>query len=315
MPNQYRMRPTRDETEWNELFSAVGAPRLVQTWAYGEGKRAVGWNVRRTIFERDGEPVAISHVFDKKVAGVALPVSRINRGPLLIGKEPDDGVVEGVHLVLRRHWQRLRHGVLFLAPALEASEEHDQLLRDMGFRDRGVLGRSSVVLDLTLDEDRLRANLASSWRNRLKAAEKAGLTFTVSESEEMRKWLLERHEQNIREKEFHGQPPVQVDAFCCSSPGDYFIGCVHLGDEAVATMLVCLFADSAECHVGWFGSVGRPVSAGNFLYWQMALEAKRRGCRSLDLGGFARTDPQGLRHFKQGMRGAEYTLMDEWMSF
>ena len=44
---------------------------------------------------------------------------------------------------------------------------------------------------------------------------------------------------------------------------------------------------------------GPPVNVGNFLYWQVAFELQRRGCRYLDLGGFVLSDnaitPSGSR--------------------
>ncbi len=73
----------------------------------------------------------------------------------------------------------------------------------------------------------------------------------------------------------------------------------------VAGMLVCRFATSAEFYVAWFGEAGRKAGAGNFVYWHAALEARRRGCLRLDLGGYCPSGETeaGLRHFKKGLRG------------
>jgi len=68
----------------------------------------------------------------------------------------------------------------------------------------------------------------------------------------------------------------------------------------------------AEYYVGWMGPEGRAVNVGNFMYWQVALESRRRGCRWFDLGGdrYGR----GYAQFKQGMRGAPYELLNEWVA-
>jgi len=54
------------------------------------------------------------------------------------------------------------------------------------------------------------------------------------------------------------------------------------------------------------------VNVGNVLYWQVALELQRRGCRWLDLGGKRRG---ATEQFKRGMRGMSYELLNEWWAF
>jgi Acetyltransferase (GNAT) domain len=323
--DRFTVRSAKGAAEWEELFAAVDRPHMTRTWAYNEARRATGGvsrvstnlSVRRLVFERAGSPVAICHVLDKVAAGVCL-ASRLNRGPLLLGTRPGNEVAQGVYSALRRRWRCLTHGVLLVAPALEAGDDGDRVLRDAGFRPRLKQGWSSAVLDLRLDEAELRANLARTWRNRLKSAERSGLTFSASETRESLTWILSHHVENMSVKDFVGPPAPFVHFFCCASPGDWFVGQVWLPGESepVAGMLVCQFGNTAEYYVGWFGQAGRKVGAGNFVYWNAVLEARRRGCLRFDLGGYDLTSTfeSGLRHFKQGMRGAEYTLVNEWLA-
>ena len=324
--DRFTIRAAEGAAEWEELFAAVDCPHMTQAWAYNEAKRAIGGvsrvstrlSVRRLVFERAGSPVAVCHVLEKVVAGVCL-AARINRGPLLLGTRPGDDVARGVYSALRRCWRHLTHGVLFVGPALEAGDHSGRVLGDAGFRPRPQQGWSSAVLDLRLDEAQLRANLAPTWRNRLKSAERCGLTFSASETQESLTWILSRHVENMSAKQFSGPPAPFVHALCCASPGDWFVGQVWLPGESepVAGMLVCQFGNSAEYYVGWFGRGGRKIGAGNLLYWNAVLEAGRRGCVRFDLGGYdlTSTSEAGIRRFKQGMRGAEYTLSNEWLAF
>jgi hypothetical protein len=294
---------------------------VTQAWAYGDAKGAAGGmaktsrglSVRRLVFERCGAPVAVCQVLDKVVAGVCL-ASRVNRGPLLLGESRGDA--ECVYRALRRRWRHLRHGVLLLAPALEASDDNGRLLREAGFRPRRVKGWCSTVLDLRRDESELRANLAPTWRNRLRSAERSGLAFSASETEHSLSWILACHVENMKAKDFLGPSAAFVDSLCRASPGDWFVCQGHLPGEPepVAGMLVCRFANTAEYFVGWFGPAGRRVAASNFLYWNAVLEAQRRGCLRFDLGGYSPTEKFGLRHFKQGMRGSDYQLAHEWIA-
>lgn len=106
-----------------------------------------------------------------------------------------------------------------------------------------------------------------------------------------------------------------VQAFCEASPGDWFIGRALLAGTPVAAMLVCLFGNSAEHYVGWFGPDGRGVSAGDYLYRNVVLEARRRGRQRFDPGGYSPTEKGGVRQFKRGMGGAEYILASEKLAF
>jgi hypothetical protein len=316
------MTPVTDAAEWAALFSRVERPHMVQSWAYGEAKQYAGdrqtgrrvdvggWRIRRLVIEREGEPVAICQLLDKRIAGVRC-ASRINRGPLFLDADPRDEVVRDVYRALRRHWRHL-HGVLVLAPALTAGPENDRLLAGLGFRPRGQAGWLSSRVDLRGDEEQLRASLAPTWRNRLKASERSGLEVRISHSPEDVEWMIERHVENMREKGFSHPAATLVRALYRAAPDDHLLFRALLEGEAVGGMMAYRFGRGAEYYVGWMGPKGRPVNVGNFLYWQVATELQRRGCEWFDLGG-QRMGATG--QFKRGMRGEEYELLHEWVAF
>jgi hypothetical protein len=312
-----------DEAQWEALFSRVEQPHMVQSWAYGEAKRnagrsqarrsvvdAGGWRPRRFVVERDGEPMAIGQLLEKSVAGLRL-ASRLNRGPLLLDGIPGDDVAADVYRELRRCWRR--RGVLVLAPALADTGENRSLLTELGFRPRGGSGWVSNRVDLRSDEDRLRANLTHRWRNRLKVAERSGLEFRVSQSPDDLEWMLARHAENMAEKGFSSPSPDLIRALHVAVPGDVFVGRALLDDETPAGgMIVYRFGRGAEYYAGWMAREHRSLMVGNLLYWGMALELKRRGCEWVDLGG---QRAGATETFKQGMGGAEYRLLGEWLAY
>lgn len=314
---------TRRE-EWESLFSAVEHPQLVQTWAYGEAvQRAVhyrsrrrvsdagGWKARRYVVEREGQPVAILQLLDKSLAGARF-LSRLNRGPLFLSPQPDPAVVRDVYATLRAHW-RLPRGALVLAPALPKTEENHRLLSGLGFRDRGKGGWRAAWIDLRLDEDDLRANLASTWRNRLKKSERSGLSLKISSAADDLEWMLARHVDTMTAKGFRGHSTELLRCHYEATPRDFHVFQGLLDGVPVGGMLVCCFGNTAEYYVGWFGESGRRANVGNYLYWQITLDMKRRGYRYFDLGGYFSDQQYG--HFKQGMRGTEYMLLDECLTY
>lgn len=326
MTNQYGMSLVTDAAQWDALFSRVDHPHMVQSWAYGEARQAAGrrwearrrrfidaggWRTRRLVIECEGEPVAICQLLDKSLAGLRW-ASRLNRGPLFLDAAPGDDVVRDVYRALRNRWKHGR-GVLVLAPELMAGPENSRMMTEIGFRDRHIRGGRSARIDLRLDEEQLRKNLAPTWRNRLRAAERAGLALTVSQSPEDLEWLIDRHVENMAEKGFLGPAPTLLKALYRAAPDDVFIFQARLAEEVVGGMMIYRFGHTAEYYVGWFGREGRKANVGNFMYWQIVLDLQRRGCRFFDVGGYR--DDASYGHFKQGMRGVEYVLLNECLAF
>ena len=203
--------------------------------------------------------------------------------------------------------------LLVLAPGLTESDEHRQWLREAGFIARGTVGWCSAVLDLTQDAATLRKRLASTWRTQLNGAERGGLEFEISDKPCAFDWMLARHQENMRDKGFAGTSPDFLRALRERAPEDVFV-CRALHDgQPLAGMIVFRFARSAEYFVGWFGPEARQKKAGNFLMWNAALTMQARGCERFDLGGYSSSD--GYGRFKQGLRGSEYRLLEEWVAF
>jgi len=312
MADRCGIRQVSEAAEWEALFSRVDHPHLVQSWAYGEAKQASGgWLARRRVFEIEGEPVAICQILDKSLAGIRW-ASRLNRGPLFLNVDAGEDVIRDVYGALRRGWRHL-HGVLLLAPALNADPDNYRMMTEIGFRDRHVAGWRSACLDLRLDEDQLRKNLTHNWRNRLAGAERAGLELRISNSSQDVEWIVDRHVENMREQDFVGPKPALVRALFRAAPDNSTVVQARLGDQPVGGLVAYRFGDTAEAYIGWFGREGRKANVGNLLYWRAILEMRTQGCRCFDLGGYSRDDKYG--HFKRNMNGMEYELLNEWLAF
>ncbi len=311
--NGYRVRPVKNFQEWEACFKAVEQPHLMQASAYGEAKkRAAHWHIKRLVFERCGTPVAICQVLEKRVAGLRV-AARINRGPLFMNSAPTYEDKENVYRLLRKPWRFLVGGPLFIAPALAASEENYHLLAQLGFKDRKITGWCSSRIDLVPDENIIRGGFAPSWRNRLKSSLNFGLQLQASTSIEDVQWMVAKHEENMQEKNFPGPSNAFLSALHATQPCDFVVLKAVLDGSAVAGIVIVRYGLTAECFVGWFGPEGRKVNCGNFLYWNAILQMKKAGCRWIDVGGYS--SPEKFGYFKQNMRGEEYQLIGEWMTY
>ncbi|MHB1109272.1 MAG: lipid II:glycine glycyltransferase FemX [Devosia sp.] len=301
-----------DAAEWASLMAQAAKPHLTQSFAYGEGKRAKGWTIKRVCL-RDGDAVvAFCQVLELRFFGLRV-LSRINRGPVFLEAETPAARIRDVYRTIRDVWGRLFGGPLLLAPALEANPAHRNILAGLGFRLRKAAGWQSTRLDLDRAEEAILASFASTFRNRLRAAERSGVALSVANDGASAEWMIARHAENMRSKGFRAADGRFIRALRAAAPEDYLVFRALLDGESVAGMSVVRFGQVAEYHTGWFGPDGRKVNAGNFLMWNIVREMKRRGCSRFDVGGLY--DAHGYTQFKRGMRGVEFSLAGEWVAF
>jgi hypothetical protein len=296
--------------EWEALFARAPLPHLPQAWMYGEGKRDE-WEVERLAIHSPRGPVALAQVLVKRALG--FPVARINRGPIFLDRDPSPETRAAVLRALRRRWRFLRRGLLLIAPALEAGEESARALRAAGFIPRGSFAWGSALIDLSPPIDDIHLKLSSEWRTKVRKAAKNGVSLAVRTDAAAFEWMLERHVENMRTKDFVGPSAVFVRRVIDAGRDDFFLLQAIVDGEPHAATLIARFGQHAENFIGWFDDTARRTAAGNFLMWNSVIEMKRAGCRSLDLGGFSVADRYG--QFKRGMRGAEYRLAGEWLAF
>ncbi|WP_417308311.1 lipid II:glycine glycyltransferase FemX [Devosia sp.] len=310
-PATIEIAEVSDRETWDGLMAAAPAPHLPQSLAYGEGKRAKGWTVRRVTFSQNSKILAFATVLELRRFGIRL-LSRVNRGPVFMSTAPDAATITAVHGALRRRWGRLPFGVLLIAPAIIAAPEHDTALRAAGYRLRQRQSWMSGRIALDTDEEALWKGFSSTFRNRVRNSEKSGATLAVRQDDEAFEWMLERHAENMQDKGFHAVDATFLTAMRAAAPDAVRIFQMLDDGKPVAGMSVVRFGTYCEYHIGWFGPEGRKLNAGNFLMWQIVREMSRLGCTHFDVGGLKPGD--GYTRFKRTMKPQEYALDGEWLS-
>ena len=306
------LRLVEDKRRWDALTAQAPFPHLPQSFAYGVGKVATGWPAQRIEFVRDGRTVAFATVLQIKRLGVTL-LNRVNRGPVFLDAAPDDEVILAVYRSLRRHHGHFWQGPLLLAPALPRGEAAGRLLRQAGYLLRHERSWTSGRIDLTRSEDEMWRGFGSTFRNRVRNAEKSEATLDVAAGSDAYEWMLARHRDNMDAKGFSAADPKMLRAMRQAAPETVLVFRMLLGEVPVAGMSVVSFGSHCEYHVGWFGPEGRKLNAGNFLMWGVMREMKRRGLATFDVGGLKPGD--GYTQFKLTMKPEQYELCGEWMSF
>lgn len=298
--------------QWAALLSRVPFPHSVQSHTYGAAKAGDSWRVARALIRRSGRPVGMVQALEKRILGVRV-ATRINRGPMFFDLDLPREEVVAVYRAIRDKWGRMPNGVLSIAPALPQGEAGHAIMTDAGYRRREGNPWGSARIDLTQSIDTIFSSLESSWRNRIRAGERAGVTVRVSESADDFEWIIARHLENMREKAFGAHGPNFLRELHRNAKGDVLLFRAIHEEKPVAGLVIIQAGGLADGVVAWFGPEARQLKAGNLLVWKGIDEMQRRGCISYDVGGT--NSDRGFSTFKAGMRGTEYMLLGEYVSF
>ncbi len=301
------------ETQWHEWLVQVGKSNLLQSWAYGEAKSETsGWSIRRGVFFKGNEPIAMVQVLQKKIAGVVV-TSRINRGPLYL-RRLDEDEQEEVLKIIGRFGDILRGRLLSIAPELVMSGPHLSFLLRRNWKQFSPKAWESAWVDLGLELKDLRSGLEAKWRNMLSFSEKTGLHCEIGTDDHLYDWMILRYKELIREQNFTGIPVDTLNSLRRHSAkysSLIIIRGIH-DDVAVAGIGIALHGCSATYLIGWNGLAGRKMKANQFIIWQSIIYLKQLGIKWFDLGGIDTQNTPGIAAFKGGLRGSHYELVGEY---
>jgi lipid II:glycine glycyltransferase (peptidoglycan interpeptide bridge formation enzyme) len=298
-----------DAADWDRHHAAASAP-LQQDWAYGSCMKAIGVTCVRVRVEAEGRTVALAQFIGRRLAGM-VSVALCSRGP--VWTEPLTAADKAeVYRQLRSGLPVLRPRFAFFTP----EEGVDDALGLSPWR-RVMTGYSTVTLNLRQTREQLRAAFEGKWRNRLVAAESAGLTVQrLGANPAQFRWLLEQEDTMREQRGVAGLPSGFIERYIqarkSAAQTVLTLRADHAG-ERVAAMMFLLHGTAATYQVGWSNDTGRQLNAHNLLLWQAIEALQQRGVRLLDLGGVNTQRSAGIARFKLGTGGRVLTLAGTYL--
>jgi lipid II:glycine glycyltransferase (peptidoglycan interpeptide bridge formation enzyme) len=293
-------------TQWDELHAAQRGA-LQQSWAYGDALVSLGVDIRRAMVWQDGRLLAIAQFMCKRVLGY-ISLASCTRGPVW---QPDVTAVQraAIYKLLRQSMPLRRLKVVLFSPDRTLQQVDAAELRGLS---RVMTGYSTVLLNLKLPQQTLKAQMEGKWRNRLtKALAHPKIRLSVQPSLKRCDWLLGQEQAQREAKKFHGLPTNFVNAFiqAHTDPKQAFlVAYAEVGKNTVAGMLFLIHGRAASYHMGWADEEGRQLNTHNALLWQSVLVLQDLGIDVLDLGGVNTHDLPGISRFKLGTGGRAVTL-------
>lgn len=290
--------------DWEARFAQLRRANLLQSYPYAQAASAhYRQRPRWGLIRIDGQEAGLVQMFEAGILGLHAVI--LDRGPLWF-----DGFGAPAHITaffaeldrqFPRRWGRRRRIIPESNPAIEMPGCYRAV--------RSVVPYQTIWLDLTVEQNALRAQMKKNWRNALSKAEREQLHLEWDQPEAGLAWLLLHHQAHRTIKNFQAASSefIRLLARSFHPRGDMLVGRAFVGAEAVAGVLFFRHGGSATYQVGWSGEAGRAVNAHQLLLWQGLLKLKQAGVRDLDLGGI-NDQAEGVRVFKEGLGAPAVTL-------
>lgn len=317
---------------WNMLLANFPTAHILQTWEWGEFKRATtGWQPERLAFRHDAELVAMASVQTRSIG--LLRVMYVPRGPVF-----DHGNTE-LQQVLIKALEDIAKGSraiwLKIDPAVsigtgvpgEEDEQPDStgkafaaLLKDRRWRfsKSQVQFRNTLTLDLTLPEDDLLMNMSQNTRRKVRTADKKGVTIREASTGDL-DVLYNLYRITGQRDEFLIRPPEYYEKawrdFMQADLAHALIA--EVDGKPIAHVILFHFGQTCWYFYGASSNKERQRMPNYALQWAAIKWAKAQGYRVYDMWGapdsFTEDDSMwGVYQFKRGFRGTVVRHIGAW---
>ena len=277
--------------EWDAFVAAVPGGDLVQTAAWAETKKALGFEACLVLVRDGGALVGGGHIIIKRF-GPLGGIGYMARGPLMAGvlssRIPE--VLDEIERVVRvRH---VRH--LIIQPP-EGGHEIEALLAARGYTQNApdVAPSATMRIDLSQDLDRVLAAMSSSTRRQIRRSQKLGVEVRMGGPDDV-ELFHSLYAATARRQRFEplslGYVRAQWEALAPSELVQMFFAS-HEG-RVLAAVWLTIFRDTVTNRLaGWTGEA-RQLQPNVACWWGAMRWAKKQGYRHFDFGGIPRRDAE-----------------------
>ena len=299
-----------DRAEWDRFAADYSDTVSEQTSRFVESR----WGSERTervLLEHDGRIVGGAAVVLFRVPGTDRGLAIVKWGPIWRQKgcDTDPGRLDHCLRALKQEYVDRRGCFLSVLP--HADPDHGDAkvsaLKGLGFTPGAVLPYPDrYLVNVSLDQEALRASLAQKWRYNLKKSMKNGLDVKFVSAEDGYPVFMELYDQMVGRKQFHDSSAIATLEDLMASPEEahrpVFILAYHDG-RPTAGAVVSVSGERAVYLYGATDQRALRLKAGYALHWWIAeWLCGLEDVRWYDLGGS--DGDQGLHQFKKGFCGS-----------
>ncbi len=319
---EMEVRPITEQNIWEDFVLNYHPNFLLQSWAWGKFAQKQGRQVFRLGLRQDQR--LIGAALFTKVTSKRANYLECQGGPLLDWDRPE------VFSELLRYLKELAHAeavdFLRIRPPLFYSQSWRQFFRNQGFWLAPMYfpAEHTLLLDLTQSEEDLLSRMRKNTRYGIRRADREGVKvqrFSHREnSDELGTALnsfFELYQTTVKRQKFtpynYQYFNNEVEAFTTDNRVTIFLA--RWNKPVVSGAIVLFYGDFAYYHHAASLPTNPDVYAPHRVIWEVIKEAKRRGCKQLDLWGVAPKEASAkhprsrLTFFKEGYGGKRVRWM------
>ena len=290
------------------LLAVAPDPSWRQFPAYSHvAARDAGAESRYVTVSQGGEPIALANIRIKRLPLVRAGLAMIAQGPVMLAGF-EERRSEAL-AVLRRDIAECEKLTLRINPPV-AVIPGSRETAPAGFSDIADTAYNTLLIDLSADEETLRANLDGKWRTDLRRGEKSNVTITRSNA---RGDFLKFQPILAELGRGKGFVPPQDAAFfadvadLAEVPEDITIHLAWAEDRVIGGHIGAFSGNMAVYLLGAASAEGRDLRAAFLLQWEAIRYAKQKGLGWYDLGGADEVENPHVFRFKKRMGSEVYT--------
>ena len=307
-----RKVPTSRQEQWDQFVSQHSQGHFLQSWGWGELKASGGWYPLRLALWDGQQIVAGAQVLCRTAAHLPMwtgHLAYIPRGPVIDWSQPV--LCQAFFTQLNAYLCKRGALALRMEPNREVKViEEAGILPMQLYPVSPVQPLRTILLDLTLDEATLLAQMKEKWRYNLRLAERKGVRVRLAQTvEDVQAWYAlmqttsERDQFGIHIADYYLQA---WHIFVPRGQGRLFLA--EYNGQLLAGIFVGLFAKQAIYLYGASSNEHRNLMPNYLLQWEAIRWAKQQGARQYDFWGIPKTDNEdealvGVYRFKRGWGG------------
>ena len=272
--------------EWDAFVKKDHSFSLMQSWAWGEVKKQLGWDAYRVAVTDAGVIVAGALMLVKQLPMGAGSLGYIPCGP--VGDWTDSGVAgrlfEALHAIARDR----RAIFLKVEPCATADSSVPALLTELGFCASSIANqpRATIVMDIAPEPEAILRSMRDSTRRKIKSTEKKGLTVRFGTIEDLPIF----YELMTLTAKRAGFPLRSYDYFVTefgefSKKMQAALLLAELDGQVLAAHISYAFGPNAAFFHQASNTEASKLNPNCLLVWREIEWAKSEGCDTYDLWG------------------------------
>lgn len=314
--------------EWNEFTKGFPAGHLLQSWTWGEFKAHFGWQPLRIAATEGGRILAAAQILFRPLPLGQLTTAYIPKGPLVERSMPATPTAAALLSAIHDACCRRRAVSLKVEPDWEDSPEARSWLEAQGFTpsEHTVQPRRTLLIDLTLGEEAILAQMKPKTRYNIRLARRKGVSVRLGTADDLSVFYELLKATSRRAKFGIHTPAYYTQAWqLFAAQESVALLLAQYDSRILAAVMVFAWGSKAWYMYGASSNEERQRMPNHLLHWEAMRWARARGCETYDLWGIPDVDESeigphiavaeergvlstglgGLYRFKRGFGGRE----------